>query len=102
MKKTLGVLLYDKVQPMDFIGFWEVFATWKTNLNPSLDMFLISRSGKEVACMNGITVKTHCGFEDSPNLDYLFIPGGIGRIKEVDNEQLIAFIKKQAKQAEYI
>lgn len=102
MKKTLGVLLYENVQPMDFIGFWEVLATWKNILQASLDMYLIVEQGNEVECVNGITVKTHCNFNSAPAVDYLFIPGGIGRHKAIDNKPLINFIKEQAKNAQYI
>jgi transcriptional regulator GlxA family with amidase domain len=102
MRKTLGVLIYDDVQSMDFIGLWEVFSLWKNSLDASLDMYLISENGSYVQCSNEITVKAHCDFKNSPDIDYLFIPGGMGRINEVNNEQLITFIQKQAKNAEYI
>jgi transcriptional regulator GlxA family with amidase domain len=102
MKKKLGILLYNDVQSMDFIGLWEVFSCWKNNLQAPLDMCLISEFGNYVHCMNEITVKTHCNFNNSPAIDYLFIPGGIGRVTEINNEQLILFIKNQAKNAQYI
>ncbi|MBA2651175.1 MAG: DJ-1/PfpI family protein [Tatlockia sp.] len=100
--KNLGVLLYDNVQSMDFIGLWEVFSIWKNSLNAPLEMFLIAENGSDVHCVNEITIKAHYDFDHSPSIDYLFVPGGPGRMKEVHNEQLITFIKKQAKHAEYI
>ncbi len=102
MRKTLGVLLYEDVQSMDFIGLWEVFSLWKSSLGAPLDMYLISEAGTYVQCSNEISVKAHCDFTNSPDIDYLFIPGGKGRVKEVNNKQLISFIRKQAKNAEYI
>ncbi|CDZ76567.1 Isonitrile hydratase [Legionella massiliensis] len=102
MKKVLGVLLYDNVQPMDFIGLWEVLGTWKNGLGAPLEMHLISEQGGEVKCVNEITVKAHCDFSSAPAIDYLFIPGGMGRLSATNNEVLIEFIKKQAKHAEYI
>lgn len=102
MKKILGVLLYDNVQPMDFIGLWEVLATWKNGLEAPLEMYLISEQGGEVKCANEITIQAHCDFSSAPPIDYLFIPGGVGRLSAVDNEPLIAFIKEQAQNAEYI
>ncbi|MBA2710977.1 MAG: DJ-1/PfpI family protein [Tatlockia sp.] len=102
MRKTLGVLLYDNVQSMDFIGLWEVFSLWKNSLDAPLEMLLISENGSYVKCLNEIIIKANYHFDSCPMIDYLFIPGGPGRAKEVNNANLIAFIQKQAKNAEYI
>ncbi|WBV71615.1 hypothetical protein PGH42_00040 [Legionella pneumophila] len=48
--KKLGVLIYENVQPMDVIGPWEVFATWKTILDAPIDMFLVAETSNEVCC----------------------------------------------------
>lgn len=102
MREKLGIVIYENVQPMDFIGPWEVLSFWKEVLNAPIEMYLISEKGSEVECDNHITVKAHCDFNDSPQLDYLIIPGGRGRRHEVDNPKLISFIQKQSKQAKYI
>jgi transcriptional regulator GlxA family with amidase domain len=102
MTKQLGLLLYEGVQPMDVIGPWEVFAFWKHVLHAPLEMYLISENGSWVQGDNGITFKAHCSFEQTPPLDYFIVPGGKGRRVQVDNDVLIAFIKKQAKHSEYL
>ncbi|MFW2570655.1 DJ-1/PfpI family protein [Legionella sp. 29fVS95] len=101
MAKTLGVLVYENCQPIDFIAPWEVFSLWKTIAEP-INLYLISQDGGYVSCVNDILIKTHCDFERSPQLDYLIIPGGKGRINEVNNAKLISFIQKQAQNAQYI
>lgn len=102
MSKQVGVLLYDEAQPMDIIGPWEVFSFWKGISPTPFDMHLISEKGQLVQCDNGITLKAHYDFEHAPKLDYLIVPGGRGRHKEVHNPALLAFIQKQAKECEYI
>lgn len=102
MNKKLGILIYDDVQPMDFIGPWEVFSFWKNTLHAALDMYLISENGSEVRCVDDITVKAHCDFNTAPQLDYFIVPGGKGRLQQVNNEKLIAFIQQQAKTSQYI
>jgi transcriptional regulator GlxA family with amidase domain len=102
MAKKLGVVLYENVQPMDVIGPWEVLAVWKNLLHAPIEMYLISQNGGLVQCDNDIVLSAHYNFNDSPELDYLLIPGGRGRREQVNNERLIAFIKDKARTADKI
>ena len=102
MAKTLGVVLYENVQPMDVIGPWEVLAVWKNLLHAPIEMYLISANGGLVQCDDDIVLKAQYNFNDSPELDYLLIPGGRGRREQVNNEPLIAFIKERSKTADKI
>lgn len=102
MKKTLGIVVYENAQAMDIIGPWELFSCWRNTLKASIEMYLISQEGTHVECMNNISLKTHYNFTNSPKIDYLLIPGGIGRLKEVENDKIISFIQKAAQNAEYI
>jgi transcriptional regulator GlxA family with amidase domain len=102
MAKKLGVVLYENVQPMDVIGPWEVLAIWKNLLHAPIEMHLISENGGLVKCDDDIVLSAHHAFNDSPELDYLIIPGGRGRREQVNNERLIAFIREKAKTADKI
>jgi cyclohexyl-isocyanide hydratase len=102
MKKNIGFLIYDDVQPMDVIGPWEVFSFWKNILLAPVNLYLIAEKSAMVSCDSGICLQAHCDFNDAPKLNYLVVPGGRGRIKQMHNERLIAFIKNQAAQCEYI
>ncbi len=90
----IGVLIYDKVQPLDAIGPWEVFAIWK-KINTSIDIYLVSESGTYVECDSDLILKSHCSFASCASLDYLIAPGGMGRLEQVNNQQLIKFIQQQ-------
>lgn len=102
MNENLGVLIYDNAQPMDIIGPWEVFSFWKNILPTPIKMYLISESGSYVHCINEIILKAHVDFDHAPTLDYLLVPGGPGRLKEVNNARLISFLKTQALHCQYI
>lgn len=91
----LGIIIYPNVQPMDVIGPWEVFATWKNLLNAQLEMFLISDTVSEITCDNGITLRSHIDYNHCPQLDYLIIPGGRGRLEQSTHAPLLEFIQKQ-------
>lgn len=94
-KHKIGVLIYDNVQPMDFIGPWEVFSIWQAILKPPLELYLISEEGGGVHCDDHITIKAHYSFANTPQLDYLVVPGGRGRLQQVHNPVLIHFIQQQ-------
>jgi transcriptional regulator GlxA family with amidase domain len=102
MTETLGVLMYEKAQPIDIIGPWEVFSFWKNALHAPLEMLLISENGSYVPCDHGVVLKAHTDFEHCPSLDYLVIPGGRGRTTEVKNEKLISFIQEKGEKCQYI
>ena len=102
MSKSLGVLLYENVQPMDVIGPWEVLAVWKSQLGAPIEMHLISQEGGFVKCDDNIILQAHCGFIDCPELDYLVVPGGRGRREQVHNLSLISFIQDKARTADKI
>ncbi|WP_045104905.1 DJ-1/PfpI family protein [Legionella hackeliae] len=100
--KKLGVLLYPRVQPMDVIGPWEVFATWKNILGGPLDMYLVAETMDLVQGENGIVLKPHCEFSNAPQFDFLLIPGGPGRREQIFNKTTIHFISHQAVFCEYV
>jgi transcriptional regulator GlxA family with amidase domain len=79
-----------------------VLAIWKRVLKAPIELLLISETGGFVHCDSDIIVKAHCNFDHAPPLDYLFICGGRGRLTEVHNPHLIAFIQRQAAQAKLL
>lgn len=102
MNNNLGLLLYENVQPMDVIGPWEVLSFWKNILKAPINLYLVAENGGFISCDNDIILKAHCDFKHCPPLDYLIVPGGRGRLAQVNNDRLITFIKQQAKNCRYI
>jgi transcriptional regulator GlxA family with amidase domain len=102
MTATLGILLYKNVQPMDIIGPWEVFAFWKKIASTPLNLCLIAEEQGYIECDDQIILKAHYDFVHCPDLDYLLVPGGRGRIDQVNNANLIDFIQQQARKCQYL
>lgn len=98
----LGVLLYKNVQPMDAIGPWEVFSFWRNVLKAPLEMYFVSEKGSYVECDNEVVLKAHYDFANAPLADYFIVPGGMGRLEEVNHPTLIQFIQKQARHCQYL
>lgn len=100
--KLMGFLIYDGVQAMDVLGPWEVFSTWKNFLDAPIDLMLIAQDKHKIQCENQLEFKAHLSLSEAPTLDFLLIPGGPGRIAQVQNHELINFIKAQYRHCEYL
>lgn len=99
---NVGFLVYPNVQPLDVIGPWEVFASWKNLLDGPVDLSMVAEREGEVPCDNNITLNAHCSFHEAPQYDVVVIPGGRGRRDEVNNSKTIDFLSKQAQGADYV
>lgn len=102
MKKNFGFLIFERAQPIDIMGPWEVFSFWKQVLHGPIDLHLISEKGGFVQLDNGIEIKTHFDFANAPPLDVLLIPGGVGRIQQAKNEKLLDFIRKKSSECQHV
>jgi transcriptional regulator GlxA family with amidase domain len=98
---TIGILLFDDVEELDFVGPFEVFAGMR-QVTGSGQVVLIAEKEGPVACANGMRVLPDHGFADAPALDVLLVPGGQGTRREVSNPQLIAWIRKAGEAATWV
>ena len=57
---------------------------------------MIAEMKEPISCTNGMRILPDVTFEDSPQLDYLLVPGGFGTRQEVSNKPLIDFVSHQA------
>ncbi len=102
MVKTIGLLIFDDAEELDFVGPWEVFTASKMALENSEPpqaahtCVLISQTGQTVRCNKGMRVAADHSFEDCPPLDVLLVPGGQGTRREVENAELIEWVQRTA------
>ncbi len=91
---TVGVLVFDDVEELDFVGPWEVFGGL-FKFSPELGRaVLIAERAGEIRCNKGLRVIADHGFEDAPALDVILVPGGQGTRREVSNPRLIEWLRK--------
>ena len=105
---NVGILLFDNVDALDFIGPYEVFnmATFKDSdvnklfLNKlsseekPFNVSTISAEGEEVVVHNGLKVLPDYSFKTAPSFDLVVVPGGPYKaIKQVrSNKEIINWI----------
>jgi cyclohexyl-isocyanide hydratase len=66
----VGIPLYDKFDSLDVVGPYQTF-TWA-----GMDRYLLGPSCQAVASFDGIALTPRTTFQDCPQLDVLFVPGG--------------------------
>ncbi len=98
--RTVGILIFDEVEVLDFCGPFEVFsvarATEKTNRDrPLFNALIIAEQASVVRCRGGLLVQPHHTIVDHPPLDILVVPGGQGTRRERTNQSLLDWIATQ-------
>jgi transcriptional regulator GlxA family with amidase domain len=100
MKRTIGIVIFDRVEELDFVGPWEIFSFLRDLEPETCDVFTVSERGGEVRCAKGLRVLADYSFETAPRADVLLVPGGMGTRTEVDNPTIIEYIRRAAGEAE--
>jgi len=95
MGNRIGILLFEDVEELDFVGPWEVFTAAAAG-RPDDRVVTIAQTTGPLRCAKGLRVLPDHGFDDAPELDLLLVPGGQGTRREVDNPVLIEWIRAVA------
>ena len=105
IKRTVGILLFNEVEVLDFAGPFEVFSLAENLASASNDkhfkVITIAEHQAPIFARNGLQVIPDYSFANHPNIDLLIVPGGYGAEKiEIYNKVVIDWIIAQAKVAE--
>ena len=88
----VGILVFDDVEELDFVGPLEVFGV-ASALMGGIDIVTVSKNGQQVRGRYGLRVKPDYGFAECPHLDLLIVPGGRGaRLQARNDKDTIAFV----------
>ncbi len=90
MPRTLGLLLFEGTEELDFVGPWEVF-TMAARKDDTQVIALAERPGP-VRCAKGLEIVATHATADSPPLDLLLVPGGRGVRTQIKNAGLLDWI----------
>ena len=97
--RTVGILLFNEVEVLDFAGPFEVFSLAENDSSDKhFDVITIAEQQAPISARNGLTVIPDYSFDNHPTIDVLVIPGGYGAEKvEINNPIVIDWIISQAK-----
>jgi transcriptional regulator GlxA family with amidase domain len=97
---TVGILIFDDVEVLDFCGPFEVFSVARSPGEHSDEhklfrVLTIAEEDRIITCRGGLLVKPHATIENHPALDILVVPGGWGTRRERPNQRLLDWIAGQ-------
>ena len=84
MSTTIGIVLFEDAEELDWAGPLEVFGMATHDVDDAR-VVTVAQSKDPVRCFNGLRVLPENDFEDVPPLDVVLVPGGMGTRKEIDN-----------------
>jgi transcriptional regulator GlxA family with amidase domain len=103
-RKSLGIVIFDEVEVLDFCGPFEVFSVTRLNEarrqeeSSPFNVMLVSQFKRPITTTGGMKIIPDVTFADCPALDILVVPGGWGTRKEMDNDTLLSFVRARAPQ----
>lgn len=92
MGYTVGIVVFEDAEELDFVGPWEVF-TMAAQANGSDRVVLLAERAEPVRCAKGMRVAPDHVLEEAPPLDVVLVPGGMGTRREMDNPRLLAWLR---------
>jgi transcriptional regulator GlxA family with amidase domain len=102
MTGTLGILLFNDAEELDFVGPWEVFTSFGMYFDKEWRSVLVSQTGEPVRANKGMVFTPDHSFATCPPLDVLLIPGGQGTRVEENNETLLDFVRRTGQAATWM
>lgn len=94
---TIGMLLFPELTIQDFVGPYEVFTRVE-----KFKVLVVAETTELIKAEGGLTLKADYTFENCPQVDILFVPGGKGITPLLTNETHLNFLSKQGKNASYV
>src|SRR5258708_10092099 len=93
----IGLVLFPRVPQLDFTGPLQVFSSV-----PGAKVHLIWKRIEQVTSDTVLTLTPTITFADCPQLDVICVPGGLGTDDMINDEEMLAFLRRQAAGAKYI
>ncbi|NVN99912.1 MAG: DJ-1/PfpI family protein [Geobacteraceae bacterium] len=101
-RTTVGILIFDDVEVLDYCGPYEVFSSVRLNEEnrreePSpFNVLLVAEKADLVRNSGGMRTLPDVTTAECPPLDMLLVPGGWGTRREINNERLMKWIAQRA------
>ena len=109
--KTVGILIFDDVEVLDFAGPYEVFSrtrlvagaeSRRTDDSAPFRVFTVARTRELVTAIGGLKVMPDYAWSDAPAIDLLVVPGGFGTRALLRDEATLAWLRSAAARASLV
>ena len=99
---TIGLLMFNGVLQGEVIATSDVFGKPNKNGKQLFNVITIAQTENPITTEEGMRFIPDYTFENCPKLTALFVPSGYDMHAQVNNDELVDFIKKKNKETEYI
>lgn len=94
--RTLGAVLYEDFELLDLYGPLEMFG----NVGPEICIVTVAEATGPVGSAQGPETVARYRFDNCPELDLILLPGGVGTLPQLANDNLLAFLRERSGSAE--
>jgi transcriptional regulator GlxA family with amidase domain len=110
-KLSVGILIFDDVEVLDFAGPFEVFSrtrtvagadSRRTDDSAPFEVFTVGRSHDPITAIGGLTVTPRYSWASAPAIDLLVVPGGFGTRALLNDEATLNWIRETAARARQV
>lgn len=95
--RRIGMLMFPRLTQLDMTGPYEVLARL-----PDTKVELVSCTRDPVTTDRGMQIVPTVTYAECPPLDVVMVPGGPGQQDLMEDEEALAFLRRQAAGAKYI
>jgi transcriptional regulator GlxA family with amidase domain len=109
-RHTVGILIFDDVEVLDFAGPFEVFSrtrlvagadSRRTSDSAPFEVFTLGRT-EVITAIGGLKVMPTYSLDAAPAIDILVVPGGFGTRALLKDEPMLAWIRRAAERASQV
>jgi len=93
----IGMLVYPRMDQIDFTGLFEVFSRF-----PNSTIQILWKERRPVRDLKGLVLTPESALAEAPPLDLLVVAGGYGQDALMDDETVLSFIRKQMESGRYV
>jgi len=65
---NFGVLVFNQVEELDFVGPWEMLTMWQKEANGPENCIIVGQSMEPIICAKGLSINPHVSFATCPRL----------------------------------
>jgi cyclohexyl-isocyanide hydratase len=93
----IGSILFPGLDQTDFTGPFEILSRI-----PNSELHILGKQKGPVRDARGLVLRAEETLAQSPRLDVLHVPGGMGQQALMEDEEVLGFIGEQAKNARFV
>lgn len=106
MANTIGIVVFDGAEELDFVGPWEVFTGSSMMLEhagaEADRVLLVAPETGPVRCGKGMRVLPDVSIVDHPPLDVVVVPGGVGTRRLAEDPTMLSWLGRVSSGAQWM